>query len=92
MTGEKNFDTTDEFTAFLKSTGIEKISFSEVCERRAVQNNDLLEVVVVKKVDLLAYKNAVIYKCALATDELDELYQSLIVQGFEVNRKSRNIT
>lgn len=92
MNGEKIFDTPEEFTAYLKSQGIEKISFSEVCERRAVQNDDLLEVVVVKKVDLLAYKNAVIYKCALATDELDELYQSLLAQGFEVNRKSRNIS
>lgn len=92
MTGEKNFDTPEEFTAFLKSAGIEKISFSEVCERRAVNNDDLLEVVVVKKVDLLAYKNSVIYKCALTTDGLDELYQSIIAQGFEVNRKSRNIT
>lgn len=92
MTGEEIFDTPEEFTAFLKSAGITKVSFSEVCERRAVQNNDLLEVVVVKKVDLLAYKKAVIYKCALVTDGLDELYQSLIVQGFEVKRKSRNIT
>lgn len=92
MTGEKIFETTDEFTGFLKNAGIEKISFSEVCERRAVQNKDMLEVVMVKKVDLLAYKNAVIYKCTLVTDDLDELYESLIAQGFEVNRKSRNIT
>lgn len=92
MTGEKIFETADKFTDFLKNAGIGKISFSEVCERRAVQNKDMLEVVMVKKVDLLAYKNAVIYKCSLITDELDELYESLIAQGFEVNRKSRNIT
>jgi len=92
MANEKIFETADEFTDFLKNAGIEKISFSEVCERRAVQTKDMLEVVMVKKVDLLAYKNAVIYKCTLITDELDELYESLNTQGFEVNRKSRNIT
>lgn len=92
MAGEKIFDSPDEFTAFLKESGINKISFSEICERRAVQTDDLLEVIVVKKVDLLAYKDSIIYKCALSTDDLDGLYQSLTDQGFDVNRKSRNIT
>lgn len=92
MAGEKIFDTPEEFTAFLKNEGIDKISFSEVCERRAVQTSDLLEVIVVRKVDLLAYKNSIIYKCALSTDDLDGLYQSLVDKGFEVNRKSRNIS
>jgi len=92
MAGEKIFDTPEEFTAFLKSADIKKISFSEVSERRAVQTDDLLEVIVVKKVDLLAYKNSVIYKCSLAADDLDELYRDLTDLGFEVNRKSRNIT
>jgi len=93
MAGEKVFDSIDDFTSFLKKEGIGKIAFAEVRERRAQQTReDLLEVVVVRKVDLLAYKDAVIYKCAFATDELDGLYNSLIEQGFEVNRKSRNIT
>lgn len=92
MNGEKIFETTEGFTDFLKGAGINKISFSQVCERRAVQTDDLLEVIVVKKVDLLAYKNATIYKCALAADDLDELYHGLIDQGFDVIRKSRNIT
>ena len=93
MTGEKIYDSLDDFTAFLKKEGIGKIAFAEVCERRAQQTkDDLLEVVVVRKVDLLAYKDAVIFKCAFASDELNELYNSLVEQGFEVNRKSRNIT
>jgi hypothetical protein len=92
MAGEKIFDSPEEFTAFLKNEEIDKLSFSEVCERRAVQTSDLLEVIVVKKVDLLAYKNSTIYKCAIATDDLDGLYENLVSRGFEVNRKSRNIS
>jgi len=90
---EQDFGSLDEFILELKKLDIKKIAFSEVNERRAEQTKeDLLEVVVVREVTLKAYKDAVIYRYYEKTDTLDDLYERLINEGFEVKRINRNIT
>lgn len=90
---EQDFGSLDDFIAEMKKIGIQKVAFAEVNERRAEQTGeDLLEVVVVKEVTLKAYKDSVIYRYYEKTDALDELYERLTGEGFDVKRINRNIT
>jgi hypothetical protein len=93
MSSEKIFTTLEEFMDEMKKLNICKVAFSEVKERRAEQTKaDLLEVVVVREVDVLSYKDSVIYKFSDKGEHLEALYQILIEQGFEVKRINKNIT
>ncbi len=93
MTDEIKFNTIDELIAELKKMNISKVAFSEVKERRAEQTkDDLLEVVVVRKVDILSYRDSVIYKFSYAGEEVDAYYSILVENGFEVKRINKNIT
>ncbi len=93
MSKEKIFKTLDEFIDTLKKLNINKIAFSEVKERRAEQTReDLLEVIVVRKVDIMSYKDSVIYKYSDKGEHIESLYEILIEHGFDVKRISKNIT
>jgi hypothetical protein len=46
----------------------------------------------VDRVELIAYKNSVIYKCAQKDIDRDALYDRLTAEGFDVTRRNRNIT
>ncbi len=86
------FDSSDEFISAMKEMNIQKAAFSEVNERRAEHTeNDMLEVIVVRKADIIAYKDSVIYKYSEKSDNLDELYNKLIDEGFEIKRINKNI-
>ena len=94
---EQTFTSLDEYTEKLKQLGIQKIAFAQVNEKRAVQKDDnQIEVMQVIHVELLAYKDAVIYKCSLKEDltseKLQEIHASLEAQGFDVTKRNRNIT
>lgn len=93
MSGEKKFTSLEEFIQAMKELNITKIAFSEVNERRPEQTQEnLLEVVVVREVDIISYKDSVIYKFSDRGDHLESLYQILINEGFEVKRINKNIT
>lgn len=93
MSREEIFDTLEEFMEALTNLNISKVAFSEVKERRAEQTKvDLLEVVVVRKVDVLSYKDAVIYKFHDQGERIETHFNALIDRGFEVKRISKNIT
>ena len=93
MSKEEIFTSVDEFTQKLKELGINKIAFSEVNERRAEQTtNDQIEVLVFRKVDLLSYRDSVIYKYSERSEDLNPLYERLVSEGFEVKRINKNIT
>ena len=92
MEREILLNSVDEFVKVIKDKDISKIAFAEVNEHRPYQVKDeKLELVKLKKVDLLSYKDSVIYKCVVENCDLDELYNDLLSKGFEVNRKSRNL-
>ena len=93
MSGEEIFNSLEEFIQAMKKMNITKIAFSEVNERRPEQTQEnLLEVVVVREVDIISYKNSVIYKFSDKGEHLESLYQILINEGFEVKRINKNIT
>ena len=90
---EKIFDDLHLFIEECGSRDIKKIAFAETNEKRAEQVEDsVLEVVHVKKCDLLAYREGTIYKCVLRDIDLDETYNLLKEKGFEVEKVDRNIT
>jgi len=93
MSRDEIFSTLDEFMDALKKLNVTKVAFSEVKERRAEQTRvDLLEVVVVREVDILSYKDSVIYKFSDKGEHLESLYEKLVEHGFDVKRISKNIT
>ncbi len=93
MSGEKQYTNLKSYIADIRKSGIDKLAFAETNEKRAEQVDDsVLEVVHVKKLELLAYREGTIYKCLLADIDLDETYSHLVAEGFTVERMKRNIT
>jgi len=93
MSGEKQYTDLKNYIADIRKSDIDKIAFAETNEKRAEQVDDsVLEVVHVKKLELLAYREGTIYKCLLADIDLDETYKHLVAEGFAVERVKRNIT
>jgi hypothetical protein len=93
MPGEKKFSNFEDFIAAMKQLNITKLAFSEVNERRVEQTQkDLIEVVVVREVEIKSYKDSVIYKFYDKGDHLESLYETLISEGFQVKRINKNIT
>ena len=87
------FDNLNDFINEVRGQGITKIAFSETNEKRAVQVSDKeLKVMHLVKLELLAYKEAVIYKCIINDADHDAIYRRLNDDGFEVKRMNRNIT
>jgi len=93
MASEEKFSTIEDFMDALKKLNLVKVAFSEVKERRVEQTReDLIEVVVVREVDILSYKDSVIYKFSDKGDHLESHYQLLVENGFDVKRINKNIT
>ena len=93
MSQERIFTSLDEYITAVKSLGITKMAFSEVNERRPEQTTpETLEVVVFRKVDVLSYKDSIIYKYTEKADDLNPIYERLVSEGFEVKRINKNIT
>ncbi len=93
MQREIVYDTLESFLETLRGHSIQKISFSETSEKRAEQvEPGKLQVVHIDRVDLIGYRDAVLYKCLLKNVDRDSLYDRLTAEGFEVTRRSRNIT
>ncbi len=93
MAEEKKYNKIEDFIKEINGLNISKLAFSEINERRAEQTgNDMLEVIVLKKVDILAYSGSTIYKYSETGDRLEELFNLLTEKGFEVKRINRNIT
>jgi len=92
MDNEAAYNSLEEFMDSLKSLGISKVAFSEVNERRAVQTrDDFIEVIVVREVTLLSYKDSVVHKFNAKGDILESIYQTLVDSGFDVKRINKNI-
>ncbi len=93
MSEEQIFTSEEEFILKLKELGIQKIAFSEINERRAMQTTgDQIEVLVFRKVDLLSYRDSIIYKYTAVAEDLNPIYERLVNEGFEVKRINKNIT
>jgi len=86
------YNSLEEFMDALKKLNINKVAFSEVNERRAVQTReDFIEVIVVREVTVLTYKDAVIHKYNAKGDIVESIYQTLSDNGFNIKRINKNI-
>jgi hypothetical protein len=93
MQREIIYDTMESFLESLRNHSIRKISFSETNEKRAEQvEPGKLQVVHVDRVELIGYQDSVLYKCLLKNVDRDSLFEQLTAEGFDVTRRSRNIT
>jgi hypothetical protein len=93
MQREVIYDTLESFLDGLREHSIGRIAFSETSEKRAEQvQPGVLQVSHVDRVELIAYRDSVIYKCPLNNVDRDALYERLTSDGFDVTRRSRNIT
>lgn len=82
----------EEFVEIVKGKNISKLAFAEVNEHRPYQVKEKeLEMQKLKKVDVLAYKDSIIYKCVVVDQDLDGLYNDLLSKGFDVKRQNRNL-
>jgi hypothetical protein len=93
MQREIVYDTLESFLEGLKGQNIRKLAFSETSEKRAEQvEPGKLQVVHVDRVELIGYKESAIYKCVLKDVDHEGLFDQLTAAGFDVTRRSRNIT
>ncbi len=93
MQREITVDSIEQFVSLLSENDISKIAFAETNEKRSVQvDPDHVRVVHVVKVDLLAYRDSVLYKCVVEDADLETINEYLVSKGFDVSRKNRNIT
>jgi len=92
MDNEVIYNSLEEFIDSLKRLSLNKIAFSEVHERRAVQTReDFIEVIVVRKVTILSYKKPIVHKFSAEGDIVASIYQTLVDGGFEIKRINKNI-
>ena len=98
MAGETIYTDLDECIRALKEMGITRIALAEIRERRPqfVESKEpdtmgVLDVIVVKRAEVLAYRESHIYKCVVDNVEPEEVYNRLTAEGFEVKRRSRNM-
>ena len=90
MNNEKQFTDIDSFIEIVKGEGINKLAFSYVDETRSVPGNEnSVDVIRVEKVDVLAYKGGVIFKYSSSNN--NDTYIRLVDEGFEIEKRSRNI-
>ena len=87
------FDSIGEFVEALKEAWIAKIAFAVTNEKRSIQKNpELIEVEHVLEAEALAYRSPAIYKFRTSGDGIGVAETLLRNAGFDVTRRSRNIT
>ncbi|HQL44949.1 MAG TPA: hypothetical protein PL073_13780 [Spirochaetota bacterium] len=92
MQREILFDSIHEFINTLRTNDITKVAFTQINEKRAREvAPGTLQVVDVAIAEILAYKDATIYKYKRDNADLPQLYAILQSQGFELIKRSRNI-
>jgi hypothetical protein len=90
---EIEFDRLEHFVDELGKLGVRKIAFTEVQEKRALQvRPDTLQVTDVALLEILAYRESTIYKVRITDADFDSIHDMLLQKGFEIVRRSRNIT
>ncbi len=93
MQREITVDSLEQFVSLLMENEISKVAMAEVKEKRSVQvDPDHVQVVQVSKVDLLAYRDSVLYKCVINNPDTGAVSELLRTNGLDVTRSNRNIT
>jgi len=93
MQREICYDRLEHFKEDVRRAGITKLAFAETREKRPMQVvPDLLQVVDIARLEILAYRSPTIYKYKTADADFDAIHDELAAEGFEITRRSRNIT
>jgi hypothetical protein len=93
MQREICYDRLEHFLEDIKRLGITKLAFAETREKRPMQvGPGLLQVVDISRLEILAYSRPTIYKFKIADADFDHIHDRLVADGFEITRRSRNIT
>jgi len=93
MQREIRDDKIQDFISGLKEQGITKVVCAGTNELRPKQVEDnMLSVVSCRRVEMLAYRDATIFKCIIEDIDSSKAREILESQGFEVSVRSRNIT
>lgn len=93
MQREIKFDRVEDLIAELNARGITKVAFSLVNEKRPRQvSENMLQVGSTVKLEILAYRDSTIFKCTLEQVDIDLVLDKFTALGFEITRRSRNIT
>ncbi|HPA73842.1 MAG TPA: hypothetical protein PKY31_16340 [Spirochaetota bacterium] len=93
MQREIRFDRAEDLIAELTAKGITRVAFSIVREKRPRQVSEkLLQLESTVILEILAYRDSTIYKCVLEGADIDETQERFASLGFDVTRRSRNIT
>lgn len=93
MQREIIFDKIETFIENLLKEKILKVAIATINELRPEQiEPNVLQVVHQKKIELLAYKNSVIYKCLIENCSPEDIEEMLSPEGFEIIHRNRNIS
>lgn len=92
MQREIKFDSITQFIDALLTSRVTKVAFTYINEKRALEiKPGALQVMDVSIAEIIAYKDATIYKCKIENADQEELYSLLKDKGFEISKRSRNI-
>lgn len=93
MQREIVFDAPEIMLDELKSAGIDQVVMREINEHRPFQTGPgSLEVRLMKRVDILAYRHAAIYRCRVDDTDFEELALLFSSEGIHAERRNGNIT
>jgi hypothetical protein len=93
MNSRKDFSHIDDFIGALLELGISRAAFTQIDERRAVEKEGgEIEVVPYRKLEVLAYKDSIIYGYVEEGDvDFERAFRKIEESGVEPVKRSRNI-
>ncbi len=85
-------DSTDDFIDRMRELDVTAVAAAVIDEKRVREEEPgKLSVYHRKSTELIAYRDAVIYKCRIDDADADALCRRLEAEGFDVKKTSRNI-
>jgi hypothetical protein len=93
MKSRKDFYNIDEFIRVLLEQGVSKAAFTQIDERRAIEKGrGEIQVVPYRKLEILAYKDSIIYSYVEEGDvDFERAFRKIEERGIEPVKRSRNI-
>ncbi|HON78477.1 MAG TPA: hypothetical protein PK544_08310 [Spirochaetota bacterium] len=93
MQREIVFDKINTFITELKAQNISRVAFAQISELRPKQaEKGLLNLVPLKKIEVLGYRDSTIYKFIIEDKDPEALKELFQAQGIAVTVRNRNIT
>lgn len=89
----KNFYNIEEFIKTLIIQGVNRVAFTQIDERRAVEKaKGEIQVIPYRKLEVLAYKDSRIYSYVEEGDvDFKRAFEKIAERGIEPVKRSRNI-